>query len=494
MTSPGTRVWALLRARLGAHAGHEGAPVAALLVPGAISALLCGLVHGELPPFGYAIFALSITAGMVAIPLLGELGYLLRSDEAADWVCALPAHPRELTAARVLHLLLLLVTLGSATLVPAAVLLSGGLAAKLTLFGSGLCLVLSLAAALLLVQRFLGGRAESLLVAFQTLVVMGVVVGFVRVIRAVNLLQSVEGWSDELGLLAVYPVTWFSLALGAHPVALQLTPVAFGLVALAVLALVPPPRVPAANSRGVLASLLQPARALASRFWLRPDERPTFDLVFDGAPKEREFVLRTYPMIGIPLAFLLAAVMGEDGADTREREGLLSLLLFGTGIYLPILLTQLPASASHRARWILDSAPIAASAVSNGALKAIAVRFLLPLYAILGALAWQQAGGVFALRLVAPAALVSLFILRQLYGTCVAAPPLSMPPDEMTGGFDWAGVLVVWVAILTVLSVLANVFLTSVALGLVATAVLLLIEVVSDRAWRHDAAPTSRAT
>lgn len=488
MTTPRTRVLALLRARLGAHSGPGGAPVAALLVPTAISALMCGLLRSELPPFAYGIFAFTIAAGMVAIPLLGELGYLLRSDEAADWVSALPAHPRELTAARVLHLLLLLMVLGSATLVPAAVLLPGGVGAKLVLFASGSCMVLCLAATLLLVQRILGGRAEALLVGFQTFVVVGVVVGFVRVLRAVPLLASIERWGDDLGLLAFYPLTWFSLGLGAHPLAVQFVPYVLGLGALTVLLLVPPPRVPSATSRGALAAILRPARLLAQRLWVRSDERPAFDLVFDGAPKEREFVLRTYPLIGIPLAFLLASVMGDDGADAREREGLLSLLLFGTGTYLPILLSQLPASASHRARWILDSAPVTDAAISNGALKAIAVRFLLPLYVVLGLLAWQQAGGAFALRLVAPAALVSLFVLRMLYETCVSAPPLSSPPEDMDGGFDWAGVLVTWVAVLTVLSVLANVYLTTIPLGLAATAALLFVEVGANRAWRRDRA------
>lgn len=484
MTTAGARVHALLRARLGAHSGGEGAPIAALLVPLAVAGLLAGLMRGALPPFAYGIFTLSVAAGLVAIPLLGDLGYVLRSDEAEEWVSSLPAHPRERTVARVLHLLLLLLALGVATLVPPAVLIEAGLGAKLLLLVGGSCLVLCLAAFLLLVQAVLGGRAEALLVAFQTLLVIGVVVGLVMLLGAVPDLRPHEAWSSELGLLRFYPPTWFSIPLGEAPAALAATPFVAGLVALLVLAFVPPPRVPHAGSKSVLATALGPARRLAERLWLRPDERASFDLVFDGAPKEREFVLRTYPMIGIPLAFLLASALGSEG-DRRELEGLLSLLLFGTGIYLPILLTQLPASASWRARWLLDTAPVAPSAISNGALKAIAARFLLPLYVLLGLLAWQQAGAMFALRLVAPAALVSLLVLRKLYGVCVSSPPLSTSPDDLLGGLDWAGLLLGWVALLTVVSILANVFLSTVALGLGAAAVLIAIELISDRLWRR---------
>ncbi len=56
---------------------------------------------------------------------------------------------------------------------------------------------------------------------------------------------------------------------------------------------------------------------------MRKGERGTFDLVWDALPLEREFVLRTYPMFGIPLAFLVAG-------------GVTAVIFFGWLLMLPI--------------------------------------------------------------------------------------------------------------------------------------------------------------
>ncbi len=81
---------------------------------------------------------------------------------------------------------------------------------------------------------------------------------------------------------------------------------------------------PAQANRGrrsttLLARILAPARALAARFWVRPRDRAVFDLVYDALPLERDFVLRTYPMIGIPIAFLL---VGADDSDSESMRDL----------------------------------------------------------------------------------------------------------------------------------------------------------------------------
>jgi hypothetical protein len=76
------RVTALLRARLRAQPHGSGLPVAALMLQGLISGVLCGLVSDALPPFAYGVFALSLCGALAALPLLGEFAGLLAADEA----------------------------------------------------------------------------------------------------------------------------------------------------------------------------------------------------------------------------------------------------------------------------------------------------------------------------------------------------------------------------------------------------------------------------
>jgi hypothetical protein len=439
-----SRVRALLVARL--HSGPSGgSPISALLSQAVVAGFFCALVRDALPPFAYGLFALSLTTALVAIPLLGELGWILRRDEAAEWVGALPALERERRVARTLHLLCLLWLLALGSLVPAAVFAPASTAplARLLLPLLGLGLVSLLAAALLFVQNVLGERAEGLLVAFQTLLVVAVVVGVVLGIRSIPALARLPTLGDEHArFLWFLPPSWFAAPFAAaegEPARWWL-PAGVGLLALVLLVILPSPARARPLRTPWLAVLLAPARWLATRLWLRADERGPFDLVYDALPREREVVLRTVPMIGIPMAFLLIASTGGDD-PSAQRADVLALLVFTVGIYLPILLTHVPASASPRASWIHRTAPVSEGAVVSGAVKALAVRFLVPLYLLLGFVAWVQAGPEEVLRLTLPGFLVSLLVLRLLYGVCVDGPPLSTAPDAIRFDLDWSGPL-----------------------------------------------------
>ncbi len=225
--------------------------------------------------------------------------------------------------------------------------------------------------------------------------------------------------------------------------------------------------------------MLAPLRALATRLWVRKVERPAFDLVFDALPLEREFVLRTYPMIGIPLAFLIAGSRGESDA---MREGLLAVLLFTPAAYLPILLVHVPATASPEARWILETAPVPRSSHGHGAVKAVVLRFLVPLYAMLFLLAWTGVSFSFAVRLGLPAFLVSTILVRVLYAKFVRDLPLSVAPAEIEAHLDWTGILTGLGIGLTLASMLAAHFVTSLGAGLALAAVLVAVERATDRA------------
>jgi hypothetical protein len=435
------RVLILLRARLAAYTGAARAPVAALLLQGLIAALLCGLARGELSPFAYGLVSTGLCGLLVAIPLSGELARLLVVDEAAEWILTQPVRAREVHLARLAHLLLALGTLALGSLLPAAALAPAGTGAlgRAWIVLAGLELALVLAAVVLLVQSLLRGRAQGLLVFVQTVLFVGVVLAAALGARLVPALRHVASPAD-VPAAAFLPPVWFAapLAEGVSAAFVAAGPLA-ALAALLLLVCLPAPEAPHVRRGEPLVSrLLAPARALALRTWVRREERAVFELVFDALPREPGFVLRAYPLVAVPLVFL---ALGLRQADSAALEGLCSLLCFTTAAYLPLVSSHVPASDSSEARWILATAPISTRAMDEGALKALAVRVVLPLYALLALLCASLGGAWLALRVALPAALTALVVLRATWSTCVRDRPLSVDPDELTINLDWLGLL-----------------------------------------------------
>lgn len=454
------RILAILRARLAAQFSG-GPPWAALLAQGSFSAVLCLLARDTVGPWGYALFALSLAGGLVLLSLLGEFGGVLRRDPAGDWAEALPSSELERRLAHFGLIAVLLCGLSLAVGVPAVLLAPTSLGAleRVLLFASVLAQSIGLAAALLAVAALLGERAEGLLVLLQTAIVALAVSATLASLRLLGWVRALEAGAVEApDLLAWWPSTHVAASITAPPLGVPQTspglPLVVALAGAVLLASIPP----AHESRGrksstPLALLLAPLSALAARFWVRKDERATYHLVQDALPLERDFVLRTYPMIGLPLAFFLAGARGDAGP---EREGLLAVLLFTPAIYLPILLAHVPATSSPRARWILESAPVTAAAIRGGAIKALAVRFLVPLYAVLGGLAAVLAGPDFALRLTPAGFLITLVVMRVLYPQVVRDNPLSVSADEVEVQHDWMGMLATLAFVLVILAALAQ--------------------------------------
>jgi len=479
------RVLILLRARLAAQ--HEGAalPIAALLMQALITSAICGLVRDSTTPFGYALVALSISGALIAVPLLGELAYLLVADESGDWVSALPVRAIEIHLARTAQLVIALLVLSLGALVPAALIAPHaiGWPQRAELVALGLGQAVSLAAVLLLVQATLRGRAQALLVLVQTLVFAGVIVGFAAGLRLVPQLVAWQG-PDASSALAMFPPAWFAAPIAQVDLssAWQFGAVACTALAFVVLFLLPAP--PATHARGgspLLSRCLAPARRLAALVWVRGRERATFELLFDALPKERDFVIRTYPLLAVPIAFLFANAGGEQG---HARDGLLALLLFVPGAYVPLMSAHVPGSTSHRARWLLDCAPVGRDELDNGAIKAIAVRFLLPLYLVLALIAWSRGGGELALRLAFPAWVTAVLVLRKTWRTCVKGQPLSTAPDDLFVNLDWIGVLGGLGLGLTIVAIAASRLVTTWPRGVAFALVLIALEMASDRAWR----------
>jgi hypothetical protein len=211
------------------------------------------------------------------------------------------------------------------------------------------------------------------------------------------------------------------------------------------------------------------------------DERAAFELVFDALPRERSFVLRAYPLVAVPLAFLALGARQETGVGA---EGLYALLCFTTAAYLPLVAAHVPASDSATARWLLDTSPIPRAALQAGALKAVVVRLVLPLYTLLALLCWSQGGALLALRLALPGALVAVLVLRLTWHRCVQDLPLSVDPDELAVELDWMGLLAGLGLVLTVVAVGVTRSVTGPASALALSAALLGGELVLDRVWR----------
>jgi hypothetical protein len=178
------RVLTVFRAGFAAHWGAGKWPAAPIVAHGTAAAVLCGLASGSLPPFAYGLFALAVSGALIALPLLGDFGPLLRSDPAAEWVEALPVTRGELRLARTLLVLFAVFVLSLASLLPAAWFAPPGLAGKIALVGAGLGQAILVAALLLALQSTLGERAETLLVLLQTVLVVGVVLGLAVGLRS----------------------------------------------------------------------------------------------------------------------------------------------------------------------------------------------------------------------------------------------------------------------------------------------------------------------
>lgn len=482
MPGPLARIWILARARL-ALARRGGWPIHALVVFATLAVALVLLVRDALPPYPFALFALSVGALFLMLPLLSDLGAILRHDEAGAWVAALPVRARERTLARLLQLLVVLGALVLAWFVPWAALAPAGFGAgaRVGLPMLGLALALLLATVVTWAQQLLLARAQGLFVLLETALFVLIVIVLLWLLghlpRMAEVQPGVEGaiW---------FPVACFARAL-VEPAWWSLVPLLVALGCLAALLAVPAEESRVGPVRSGLERLLEPLRWAAVRAWVRAEELGAFELVFRALPREREVALRTYPILGIPLAFLWLSARSSATSGEPWRADVLALLLLTVGVYLPVLLVHVPLSESAPAAWILRTAPVTEQAVVAGAIKALFVRWVLPLYLALLALGLSLGQGELLLRLWLPALLLALLLLRFLYPRCVRDLPLSTPPEDLRAP-DWTGVVVPLAVGLTLVAVLANRFLTWPA-GAGVAAAFLLAEGVLERSLPRTA-------
>jgi hypothetical protein len=453
-------------------------PLGPILLHGSLAAALSLAVRGELGRYPYAVFALTLPLVLATLPLLGELAPLLRADPAQDWIAAQPVRPFEIRLARITCIVCLLGTLVASSLVPALALApsSLGIVARLFLLVAGMAQALVVAAVLLALQALFGKRLESVLVLLQTAVFCATIVGAIAGLRHVPALAHMGAPS---GLVAFFPPAAFASFVLEQP--FRVAPVAITSAiaatcfALCLLAFAPfPATLGARSTHTPLSIVLAPLRALATRLWVRPEERASFDLVYDALPAERDFVMRAYPLLAVPLAFLILG----GGAHDPQSEGLLALLAFTPAIYLPVLLVHVPATATPLARWLLDTAGLDPRAEREGTIKAIAVRFLAPLYLALLAVPIARGGLDLGLRLFGPALVAGLLTLRAGYASCVSSPPLSLLVQDLPAAFKdaFSGSFLMLAMVHTVLAILCWRFVATPSVGMAILAVAVALE------------------
>ncbi|MFN9785296.1 MAG: hypothetical protein ACK57N_01845 [Planctomycetia bacterium] len=430
------RILLLARALLAARLSQGEWPVAPLVAQGSFAALLAWLARDGMGAWPWAACALSLSLALVALPLLGEFAPVVADDPAREWLEAQPARPIEVRVARALAVATLVWIVAAAALLPLALLAppSMDVLDRCALFGAGLAQATFLAASLLAVHAWLGARAHGALVALQTALMALVVVGGLVGVRHLGALRELDGPS---GWLHLSPSAWFAHGWAADGSAWPA--LAASAAAGLLLAFGPPGKQAHGGGGGLRDALLAPLRRLALSTWVRRDERAGFAFTWEALPKERDFVLRTYPLLGIPLAFLW---VGLREGDEDLRGGTIALLLFAPAIYLPVLLSQVPGSRGHAARWILDGAPCDHAPIESGAHKALCLRVLLPLFALLVGVALAVGEGATAARLAPVAFLATCLLARALWGRCVAGLPLSVAPERVEAPLDMTGTMV----------------------------------------------------
>ncbi|MEZ6003141.1 MAG: hypothetical protein R3F17_12815 [Planctomycetota bacterium] len=451
------RIRWLVRGRLeGEWFGERGSrvPAAPLLFQALVASALLFVVRGDLDAHGHSVFVLTLLAALNLLSLLGELAPLLASDPAEEWVGGLPVTAREVRLSKIAVCLLVTFGMSLGVLLPAILLAPPDMTwpARLALAGLGLVQSVFLTALGLLLHRAFQGTRGGALILLQAALFVGLFVGFVAGLGRANLLA---GWTQTGGWWLLLPSTWYAAPLAPEPLgpATALL-VASVLLALAILWFAPfPSKSASLGTSSLTGTLLRPLAALLRRIWVRPAERPVFDWIYTALPAEKDYGLRTYPLLAIPLAFLF---LGAEGTKP-EGQGLLAILSFAPLTYLPILLMFVPATATPAARVLIDSAPLEPAVEREGARKALAVRVILPLYLLLLGVLWVVAGWKLAVQLVPPAAALTVLLLRTLWPRYVDPSPLASPAQELGGAWrdDLTGGMFV-MALISVVAALAT--------------------------------------
>ena len=156
-----------------------------------------------------------------------------------------------------------------------------------------------------------------------------------------------------------------------------------------------------------------------------PEQRVGFDLVWTMAARDRQFKLRVYPTMALIFIWPIIMLLVADETAAQTIAGLsagkkhLFLLYLGAFMF-PTMLVQLQFSHQFEAAWIYRALPVRRPGeLMVGALKALAWRFVLPVYVLFT---------VGLLVLVGPSALPDIALALCLTGVVTVGLALVMNP------------------------------------------------------------------
>lgn len=375
-----------------------------------LSLLVAYFAFVNFEPFGFAFLQMLVLMVAVAMTMVSEFGVALIDPDDHAMLAPLPIAPRTYFAARAVNALFYVAVIASSWSVPGAILAvfvhGGSIAAGV------LHLVASFAAALLGTALVIFGygvlarlapprRLHDLTLYGQVLFSLALFLGF---LYGPALLPDSEGFLrfSRTGAAFLCPPAWFAALAAWEPSALTLLGAASPLLALAALARLSMRYASHLRSHASTrrpsereTRRMSPIARLFRRVFVRDDEQAAFEFSWLLMARERPFRLRTYPLIGFPLALLVLALAS---GSSHDRLLWLFLLMYAPILYFPAIVSLLPYTSNPDAAWIIRSAPIPGRhAVVLGAEKAFLLRFVAPLYAVVAAFAawaWNPVEGI----------------------------------------------------------------------------------------------------
>lgn len=421
-----------------------------------ISFFFSAAFYARFDAFRFYFFSQALVASMTAVLCLTEFAAPLLFPRDRAILGPLPVRPQDVLAARLSALALYAgLNVASLSFIPSilAYWIGGGAGAALMAFVlfllSGLAVPGLLVSIVALVLRLRRGHDPGEIA--PVIQVGGILAVFALLVLCFGGAAGRAG-SDAFPLfLALLPQAWTAAALSlAHGAPLPSTLAPFGAL-LAALALLFPlvamalpalagggydralegvPRAPGSGiglvARGVRAVALAVAR--------RPSERAGFGLAWAQMSRDGAFRARLFPLIGVPLALVLAAAAGRatGAAGAGEARSLFGFFFLYAGpvLFAPAIGLLPFTSGAAEASVAIRTAPLARPGeFLSGAVKAVIVRLALPYYA---ALALILPGGL-ATVADAAAAFVVAAALSMVFSFFVAALPFTREPGRLQG-------------------------------------------------------------
>ena len=448
---------------------HSASFAATLIFYGLVGAFL-SLLIAYVPSvvFSFSIYH-SFLILMITLTLVSDFSAILLDTSDNTIILPRPISPKTFYAARATHILLYIgqISLGL-SVVPIVVtfVVYGALVGFTVLFTTILSVIFSVSLTnglYLLMMRFTSEeRLKEIINYFQIVIVIGMMTAYQILPRMLGI-QDLANMSTELAWWSVFvPPMWMA---GVIKLIYELN---FGTIYIitSVLAIVVPLGAWKAINKyltpyftekladlGTSTAPVQKQDVEASKKksstwqianWVTKAglERATFELVSKAFARDRKLKLRVYPAIGSFVVIIAVMIFRNVKGGSSLSEYLETLASTETHIFIIyacifILITvafEINFSDEFKAAWVFQSAPIAKPGeILLGTIKAILVRFFIPVYSVASAcilFIWGERAVVDLLF----GMFTSVLLMLTLYVMVDKHMPLSLETTARTQG------------------------------------------------------------